>query len=63
MPLTTVSRHLKALEDDLDVRLITRTTRQLTLTEPGRAYLETCRRVLADLDAAERRLAGEQAEP
>jgi DNA-binding transcriptional LysR family regulator len=37
MPLTTVSRHLKALEDDLDVRLITRTTRQLTLTEPGRA--------------------------
>lgn len=63
MPLTTVSRHLKALEDDLDVRLITRTTRRLTLTEPGRAYLETCRRVLADLDAAERRLAGEQAEP
>ncbi|ODR97296.1 hypothetical protein AUC71_04180 [Methyloceanibacter marginalis] len=33
------------------------------MTEPGRAYLETCRRVLADLDAAERRLAGEQAEP
>lgn len=63
MPLTTVSRHLKALEDDLDVRLITRTTRRLTLTEPGRTYLETCRRVLADLDAAERRLAGEQAEP
>ena len=63
MPLTTVSRHLKALEDDLDVRLITRTTRRLTLTEPGRAYLETCRRVLADLNAAERRLAGEQAEP
>jgi len=63
MPLTTVSRHLKALEDELDVRLMTRTTRRLTLTEPGRAYLETCRRVLSELDAAERRLAGEQAEP
>lgn len=63
MPLTTVSRHLSALEEDLDVRLITRTTRRLTLTEPGRVYLETCRRVLSDLDAAERRLAGEQAEP
>lgn len=63
MPLTTVSRHLSALEEDLDVRLITRTTRRLTLTEPGAAYLETCRRVLAELDAAERRLAGEQAEP
>lgn len=63
MPLTTVSRHLKALEDTLDVRLITRTTRRIALTEPGRAYLETCRRVLNDLDTAERRLAGEQTEP
>lgn len=63
MPLATVSRHLKALEDDLDVRLITRTTRRLMLTEPGHAYLDTCRRVLGDLEAAERRLTGEQAEP
>jgi len=63
MPLATVSRHLKALEEALDVRLITRTTRRIALTEAGRTYLETCRRVLNDLDAAERRLAGEQAEP
>lgn len=63
MPLTTVSRQLKALEEALDTRLVTRTTRRLALTEPGRAYLETCRRVLSDLDAAERRLTGEQAEP
>jgi len=63
MPLTTVSRHLKALEEGLDARLVTRTTRRLALTEPGRAYLDTCRRVLGDLDAAERRLTGEQAEP
>jgi len=55
MPLTTVSRQLKALEEALDTRLVTRTTRRLALTEPGRAYLETCRRVLSDLDAAERR--------
>ena len=63
MPLSTVSRHLKALEEALDARLVTRTTRRLALTEPGRAYLETCRRVLGDLDAAERRLTGELAEP
>ncbi len=63
MPLTTVSRHLKALEEVLGARLVTRTTRRMALTEPGRAYLETCRRVLNDLDAAERRLTGEQAEP
>ncbi len=63
MPLTTVSRHLAALEAQIGVRLITRTTRDLALTEPGRHYLETCRRVIAELDAADLRLAGEHAEP
>jgi len=63
MPLTTVSRHLKALEESVGVRLLTRTTRRLALTEPGRAYLDTCHRVLDELDTAERHLAGETAEP
>lgn len=63
MPLSTVSRHLKALEDAVNTRLLTRTTRRLALTEPGRTYLETCRRVLGDLDMVERHLAGEKAEP
>jgi DNA-binding transcriptional LysR family regulator len=63
MPLSTVSRHLKALEDRLETRLVTRTTRRLTLTGPGRAYAATCRQVLDELDDAERSLAGEHAEP
>ena len=63
MPLSTVSRQLKALEEDLATRLVTRTTRRLTLTEPGRLYAATCRELLDGLDDAERRLAGEQAEP
>jgi DNA-binding transcriptional LysR family regulator len=63
MPLATVSRHLAALEEQLGLRLFTRTTRRLALTEPGRSYLETTRRVLDELDAAERRLGGEHAEP
>ena len=63
MPLSTVSRHLKALEEELDTRLITRTTRRLTLTESGRAYAATCRQVLDELDDAGRRLTGEHAEP
>jgi DNA-binding transcriptional LysR family regulator len=63
MPLATVSRHLTGLEDDLGARLITRTTRDLALTEPGRHYLESCRRIIAELEAADRRVAGEQAEP
>ena len=63
MPLTTVSRQLAALEEELGARLITRTTRHLALTEPGRAYLDSCRRILGEIEAAELRLAGEQAEP
>jgi len=63
MPLATVSRHLSALEDHLGARLITRTTRRLVLTEPGLHYLESCRRIMAELDSAELRLAGGQAEP
>lgn len=63
MPLPTVSRHLAALEEQLGLRLLTRTTRRLALTEPGRGYLETCRLVLDELDAAELRLAGTQEVP
>jgi DNA-binding transcriptional LysR family regulator len=58
-PLTTVSRKMMALEEQVGVRLITRTTRHHALTEPGRRYLETCRRVIADLDEAEQGLLGE----
>ena len=63
MPLSTVSRYLAALEDQVGVRLITRTTRELALTEPGRHYLQSCRRIVAELEAAELRLAGEHEEP
>ena len=62
-PLTTVSRKVMALEEQVGIRLITRTTRRLALTEPGRRYLEACRRVIADLHEAERSLLGEHGEP
>jgi DNA-binding transcriptional LysR family regulator len=63
MPLATVSRHLATLEEQVGARLVTRTTRHLALTEPGRQYLESCRRVLEEVETAERRLAGEHGEP
>jgi len=63
MPLTTVSRQLSALEEQVGVRLVTRTTRQLALTEAGRLYLDSSRRILAEFEAVELRLAGEQAAP
>ncbi len=63
IPLASVSRNLAALEQDLGVRLITRTTRHLSLTKAGLDYRETVTRMLEELSAAEARLAGEQSEP
>ncbi len=63
MPLTTVSRKLAALEDELGARLVTRSTRRLTLTEQGRQYLDACRRIIEEVDAAEAQLSGTQGEP
>ena len=63
MPLATVSRHLAALEDEVGVRLMTRTTRHLALTEPGRTTSKSCRRILAELEAADLALAGQHLEP
>jgi DNA-binding transcriptional LysR family regulator len=38
MPVSTVSRRLSVLESKLGVSLVRRTTRQVTLTGPGREY-------------------------
>jgi len=51
--LPTVVRTLAALEEELGVRLLRRTTRRMSLTEEGRAYLDRCRRILADVAEAE----------
>jgi DNA-binding transcriptional LysR family regulator len=59
MPLATVSRKVSELEIKLGVRLLNRTTRQVTLTESGRAFFASCRRILDDLGEAERAAAGE----
>ncbi|WP_262421719.1 LysR family transcriptional regulator [Paraburkholderia sp. UCT31] len=48
-----VSRAVLSLEDQLQARLLQRTTRRVSLTEPGKRYYQKCKRVLADLDDAE----------
>ena len=48
-----IGRRLDALEERLGVKLLVRTTRKLTLTHEGSAFLENCTRVLADLASAE----------
>jgi DNA-binding transcriptional LysR family regulator len=61
--LPSVVRTLAALEDSLQVRLFNRTTRRIALTEEGRTYLAQCRKILADIQEAERALGQFQSEP
>lgn len=56
--LPALSRSLRALEERLGARLLTRTTRAISLTEFGQQYFEHCRRILRDVEEAEG-LAGE----
>ena len=51
----SLSEQVRRLEEDLGVTLLRRTTRQIELTEAGRAYLEDVRAILADLDRAHER--------
>ncbi len=59
MPLATVSRKLADLEAHLKARLLNRSTRKLTLTDAGQAYLIACKRILDDIEETERGVAGE----
>ena len=48
-----IGRRIDGLEARLGVKLLVRTTRRITLTHEGAAFLEDCQRVLADLNQAE----------
>lgn len=63
MPLPTVSRKLSELEAHLQARLMIRSTRGFTLTDAGRSYIASCRRILEDIHETERAAAGEYSEP
>jgi DNA-binding transcriptional LysR family regulator len=58
IPLATVSRKLTDLEAHLKTRLLTRSTRQLALTDAGRDYVAACRQILEQVDEAERAASG-----
>ncbi|SFN67896.1 DNA-binding transcriptional regulator, LysR family [Bradyrhizobium sp. Ghvi] len=53
MSTTMVSNHIQALEDRLEVRLLNRTTRKVSLTEIGQSYYERATQILADLKQAD----------
>ena len=48
-----IGRRIDGLEERLGVKLLTRTTRRITLTHEGSAYLEDCQRLLSELASAE----------
>jgi DNA-binding transcriptional LysR family regulator len=49
----TISKHISALEQRLGGRLISRSTRRLSLTDEGQRYYRQCREILAAVDNAE----------
>lgn len=60
---SAVSKTLSKLEARLGVRLLNRTTRQVSLTEDGRGFLERCRRILAEVRDAEAAVSRSRTEP
>jgi len=58
-----VSKRLNAVERRLGVRLLHRTTRRASLTPEGETYLLEGARVLEELEALERKVAGARAVP
>lgn len=57
---SAVSRRLKDLEHRLNSQLISRTTRNSTLTEAGRQYYQQSRRILSEVDILNEEVSGEQ---
>jgi DNA-binding transcriptional LysR family regulator len=63
MPVATVSRAVAELETRLNAQLFQRSSRQMTLTDAGRSYIEACKRIIEQVDDAEREVSGEYRSP
>jgi DNA-binding transcriptional LysR family regulator len=58
-----VTRAIADLEQHLGLRLLTRTTRVVRVTEAGEGYAQECRRILADIERAEAAAGAQNAQP
>ncbi|PNG25436.1 LysR family transcriptional regulator [Methylocella silvestris] len=63
LPLATLSRKISDLEAHLGARLLIRSARRLELTDAGRSYALACKRILEEVDDAERAAGGEYRAP
>jgi len=60
---SAVTGHVKSLEEKLGVRLLTRNTRSVRVTEVGQTYYERCAKILTELDDVEQIVADTRSEP
>ena len=58
MPLATVSRKISELEAHLRTKLINRTSRRVTLTDAGEAYVAACKKILEEIGGSRTRRDG-----
>lgn len=63
LPNASVSTLVAQLESHLQTKLLARTTRRLSLTDDGAAYLERVQRLLNDVSELEAQLKGDQQRP
>ncbi|HVE08859.1 MAG TPA: LysR family transcriptional regulator [Paraburkholderia sp.] len=61
--LTSVSRHLAALEERLGTQLLRRTTRRLALTDEGQLFYQRAKAILGEVDEVEHALSAGRSEP
>ena len=58
-----VSYHIKQLEKSLDVKLLNRSTRSMSLTEEGKIYYESCKTIADEAEVASRKIENMKNEP
>jgi len=58
-----VTRAINELETQLNVRLLTRTTRKVRVTDAGARYVEDCRKIIAELSEADESVGGSHGAP
>lgn len=63
IPKSKLSKHVARLEQQLDVRLLERSTRKLRVTDIGQAFYERCETILSGIEAAEAVVAAAKSEP
>jgi DNA-binding transcriptional LysR family regulator len=60
---SAVGKAISRLEDEMGVRLFHRSTRSMALTEEGSFFLDTCRRIQSEVEAARAQLSRSQTSP